>query len=172
MDSKYVIELFDSKQHQIRDFQSGVYELDRYIRERAGQESRKRITTVYVIREEASPRAIGYYTLSSCSIELTNLTEEMRKRLPRYAALPAALIGRLAVDTDFQGRGVGRHLLIDALTCSYNLSKQIAIFAVIVEAKDENSRSFYEKYGFIRALEQPLKLYIPMGTIEKLVALQ
>lgn len=169
MDSNYVVELFDSKQHQIRDFQCGVYELDRYIRERAGQESRKRVTTVYVIREEVSPRAIGYYTLSSCSIELTNLAEEVRKKLPRYEILPAALIGRLAIDTSFRGRGIGRHLLIDALARSYILSKQIAIFAVIVEAKDENSRSFYEKYGFIRVLEQPLKLYIPLGTIEKLI---
>lgn len=172
MGSKYLIELFDSKQRQIRDFQCGVYELDRYFRERAGQDSRKKVTTVYVIREEASPRAIGYYTLSSCSIELTNLTEEMRKKLPRYEVLPAALIGRLAVDTSFQGRGIGSYLLIDALTRSYTLSKQIAIFAVIVEAKDENSRSFYEKYGFIRALEQPLKFYIPMGTIEKLIVSQ
>ncbi len=60
-------------------------------------------------------------------------------------------------------------MLIDALTRSYILSKQIAIFVVIVEAKDENSRNFYERYGFIRTLEQPLKLYIPMGTIKKLI---
>jgi GNAT superfamily N-acetyltransferase len=169
MSPNYITELFDSRQHQIRDFQCGISELDRYIRERAGQESRKKVTTVYVLREQASPRVLGYYTLSSCSIELINLTEDMRRKLPRYEALPAALIGRLAVDMIVQGKGIGEHLLIDAFTRSYTISKQMAIYAVIVEAKDDNSRNFYEKYGFIRALGQPLKLYLPMGTIEKLI---
>lgn len=169
MSPNYITELFDSRQHQMRDFQCGISELDRYIRQQAGQESRKKVTTVYVLREQASPRVLGYYTLSSCSISLINLTEDMRKKLPRYEALPAALIGRLAVDMIVQGKGIGEYLLIDAFTRSYTISKQMAIYAVIVEAKDDNSRSFYEKYGFIRALEQPLKLYLPMGTIEKLI---
>lgn len=170
MDTNYIVELYDNKQHQIKDFQCGVYELDRYIKERAGQESRKGITAVYIMREKISMRVIGYYTLSSCSIQLSSLTEDIKKKLPRYEALPAALIGRLAVDMSFRGRRIGEQMLIDALNRSYILSKQIAIFAVIVDAKDEKSRSFYERYGFMRTLEQPLKLYIPMGTIKRLIA--
>jgi len=101
MDPNYTAELFDNKQHQIKDFRCGVYELDRYIKERAGQESRKGITAVYIIREKTSAKICGYYTLSSCSIQLSNLTEDIKKKIPRYEALPAALIGRFAVDITF-----------------------------------------------------------------------
>jgi|SRR5579859_2244841 len=170
MDTNYIVELYDNRQHHIKDFQCGIYELDRYIKERAGQESRKGITAVYIMREKISMRVIGYYTLSSCSIQLNSLTEDIKKKLPRYEALPAALIGRLAVDMNFHGRRIGEQMLVDALNRSYILSKQIAIFAVVVDAKDEKSRNFYERYGFLRTLEQPLKLYIPMGTIKKLIA--
>ena len=169
MDPNYIAERFDSKQHQMKDFRCGVYELERYIKERAGQESRKGITAVYIIREKTSTRIIGYYTLSSCSLQLTNLTEDIKKKIPRYEALPAALIGRFAVDITFQGKRIGEQLLIDALARAYFLSKEIAIFAVMVEAKNESSRNFYERYGFIRSLESPLKLYILMGTIKKLI---
>ena len=169
MDLNYITELFDSKQHQIKDFQCGIDELDRYIKERAGQESRKNITTVYVMPEKISHRIIGYYTLCSCSIELKDISDNIKKKLPRYEALPAALIGRFAVDIHFQGKRMGERMLIDALARSYFLSQQIAIFAILVEAKDESIRSFYEKYGFIPFLEHPLKLYLPMGTIKKLM---
>jgi len=169
MDINYITELFDSKQHQIKDFQCGVEELDRYIKERAGQESRKNVTTVYIMSEKETNRIIGYYTLCSCSIELKNISDIIKRKLPRYEALPAALIGRFAVDIHFQGKRMGERLLIDALARSYFLSQQIAIFAVLVEAKNESIRSFYEKYGFIPFLEHPLKLYLPMGTIKKLM---
>ena len=169
MDPNYFTELFDNKQHQTKDFKCGVDELDRYIKERAGQESRKNVTTVYIMHEKISKRIIGYYTLCSCSIELKDISDRIKKKLPRYEALPAALIGRFAVDINFQGRRMEERMLIDALARSYFLSKQIAIFAVVVEVKDESIRSSYEKYGFIRLLEQPLKLYIPMGTIKNLM---
>lgn len=169
MSKKYQIELFDNKRHDVREFTCGIEKLDKYLKEQAGQEIRRKVAAVYIIREKTSRKVIGYYTLSSYSLELTNLPENITKKLPKYKALPATLIGRLAVDTGYQGKRIGEHILLDALNRSYILSKHIGSFAVIVDAKDQKSRSFYEKYGFIRTLKQEFKLYLPTGTIKKLI---
>ncbi len=166
---KYRIELFDRKRHDIEEFTCGIEKLDKYLKEHASQETRKKVAVVYAIREKSCAKVIGYYTLSSYSIELTNLPGNIIKKLPRYKALPAILIGRLAVDSKHQGKGIGELILLDALRRSYRISKQVGSFAVIVDAKDQKSRVFYEKYGFIKTLKQELKLYLPMGTIKKLM---
>ena len=169
MDVKFTIDLFDKKHHKIDDFTCGVQELDRYIKERAGQEIKKKVSAVYVICEKDSKQIIGYYTLSASSVELNDLQEDVIRKLPKYKALPVILLGRLAVDKRFQGKRMGEYLLIDALNRSYILSRQIGSFAVIVDAKSEKSRDFYIKYGFISLQDQPLKLYISMSTIKDLV---
>lgn len=169
MAQKYHIELFDNKRHDIKEFNCGIEGLDKYLKEQAGQETRKKITAVYIIREKSSDKVIGYYTLNSYSIELTNLPENITKKLPKYKVLPTILIGRLAADSKYQGKRIGEYILLDALNRSYNLSKQVGSFAVIVESKDQKSRRFYEKYGFIKSINQELKLYLPMGTIKKLI---
>jgi predicted GNAT family N-acyltransferase len=167
MDQQYHIEHFDTKKHDYKNFNCGVEDLDKFLITRASQEIRKQITAVYILREHTKATVIGYYTLSSYSIELTNLPEILTKKLPRYSTLPTTLLGRLAIDSSQQGKGLGKYLLLDALTRSYVLSKQLGSFAVIVDAKDKQVKSYYEKYGFIAIQEKPLTLYLPMKTIEK-----
>lgn len=169
MHERYIIELLDKKQHDIVGFGCGVKELNIYLFERAGQEVKKKVTVVYVIREKDSKRVIGYYTLSAYAIELSNLPVEVTKKLPKYPALPASLIGRFAVDKKSQGKKIGGHLLIDALLRSYKLSREIGSIAVVVEAKDEKSRSFFERYGFKQFRKYPFKLFLPMSTIMKMI---
>lgn len=161
--------MLDNKQHNIDDFDCGVEVLDTYLKERAGQEIRKKIAAVYVIHKKNSSQVIGYYTLSSCSVGLINLPENVKKKLLRYKALPVLLVGRLAVDTSFQGKRIGEHLLLDALSRSYSLSSYIGSFAVIVDAKNEEAKKFYEKYGFAALVNQPPRLYLSMRTIKNLV---
>jgi len=168
MFSSYAVEPL-SKEHDILGFNCGVKELDIYLKERASQEVKKKITAVYVLHRKDSKKIIGYYTLSSFSIELINLPDEIKKKLPKYPLLPASLIGRLAVDRKFQGKKIGTHLLIDALIRSYRLSKEIGSFAVIVDAKNEITKKFYKKYGFKQFRKKSLKLYLSMNTIEKLI---
>lgn len=168
MSVKYIIELLNKKQHDIADFSCGVKELDIYLKVRAGQESKKKITAVYAIHERGAEKVIGYYTLSSYSIELTSLPIEVTKKLPKYPLLPASLIGRLAVDKKFQGKKIGEFLLVDALLRSYRLSKEIGSMAVIVDAKNEKASSFYKKYGFKQFYQHPLKFFLSMDTIKNL----
>lgn len=108
----------------------------------------------------------GYYTLSSTSVQLGELPEQTVRKLPRYPLIPATLLGRLAVDRRQQGKGYGRFLLADAL---YRAARnEIASFAVIVDAKDDNARRFYERESFLPFPDQPMKLFRPMADIRKL----
>jgi predicted GNAT family N-acyltransferase len=102
------------------------------------------------------------------SIETTQLPEEITKRLPRYNALPAMLIGRLAVDQHYRGRRLGEYLLVNALRRCLKLSQEIAAMAVLVDAKDEGAVRFYERYGFRRFEDRPFRLYMPMVEIQQL----
>ncbi len=109
---------------------------------------------------------VGYYTLSSTSVQLGELPEQTVRKLPRYPLVPATLLGRLAVDRRHQGKGYGRFLLADALHRA--VRSEIASFAVIVDAKDDNARKFYERESFLPFREQPMKLFRPTADIEQL----
>src|SRR5712672_3210185 len=108
----------------------------------------------------------GYYTLSSTSVQISELPEQTVRKLPRYPLVPATLLGRLAIDRRHQGKGYGCFLLADALFRS--VRSEIASFAVIVDAKDENARRFYERESFLPFPDQPMKLFRPMAEIAKL----
>lgn len=108
----------------------------------------------------------GYYTLSSTSVQIAELPVQTARKLPRYPLVPATLLGRLAIDRRQQGKGYGRFLLGDAL---YRASRsEIASFAVVVDAKDENARRFYERESFLSLPDQPMKLFRPMADIRGL----
>lgn len=108
----------------------------------------------------------GYYTLSSTSVLLRDLPNETVRKLPKYPLVPATLLGRLAVDRRQQGKGFGRFLLADALRRA--AMSEIASFAVIVDAKDENARRFYAGESFLPFPDQPMKLFRPMAEITAL----
>lgn len=151
--------------HNRDAFASGVEALDRYFRTQASQDSRKHIAAPFVLVLPDGAIA-GYYTLSSTAIKLAELPPKAVRRLPRYPLIPATLLGRLAVDKRRQGRGFGRFLLADALFRA--LKSEIASFAVIVEAKDEAARRFYERESFLPLPDSPMKLFRPMADIAKL----
>lgn len=154
--------------HDRAAFSCGVEALDRYLKQQASQDARNHIAAPFVVHADASTRIIGYYTLSAFTIEPAELPAELAKRLPRYEQLPAVLIGRLAVDRDFAGQGWGTLLLMDALQRSLDQSRHLGAMAVVVDAKDERARSFYEHHDFKRLLDHEYRLYLPMKTIEQL----
>lgn len=154
-----------SSDHNRSVFESGVEPLDRYLRTQAGQDARKNMAAPFVLLLPDGTVA-GYYTLSSTSVQLAELPEKTVRKLPRYPLVPATLLGRLAVDRKQQGKGYGRFLLADAL---YRTARsEIASFAVIVDAKDDNARRFYERESFLPLPDQPMKLFCPMADIRKL----
>ena len=164
---KYQIQLL-SKHHDKHSFSCGVAELDQYLSQRAGQDKRRCVAATYVLTDNGSEQAIiGYYTLSATSIELTELSEQVAKKLPRYPLIAATLLGRLAVDKNYHGNGYGELLLADALKRSLKISDSVASFSVIAEAKNNNVSKFYEKYGFVQFPDHKQRLFLPMITIKQ-----
>lgn len=154
--------------HQKTNFVSGSIQLDNYLKKQAGQDIKRNISVTYALTAVNSSDVFGYYTLSSISIDVSELSDEYMKKLPKYPMLPGILIGRLAVDSHHQGKKIGGHLLIDALKRSLLISNQIGINAVIVDAKDDNATKFYQHYGFISFPSNPRKLFLPINTIRAL----
>ena len=151
--------------HDRSKFESGVDPLDRYFRTQAGQDARKNMAAPFVLLLPDGTIA-GYYTLSATSIQLGELPAPTVRKLPRYPLVPATLLGRLAVDQSYRGRGYGRFLLADALFRA--VRSEIASFAVVVDAKDEAARRFYERESFLPFPDQPMKLFRPMADIRRL----
>lgn len=157
---------FDSKLHDRSSFSCGSVELDRYLRDFASQDVRRDVARVFVATA-AHNRVLGYYSLSAASFRRDDLPAEHAKRLPRYP-VPAALLGRLAVDESAKGQGLGAHLLMDALERVRLASETLAVHAVIVDALDDSAAAFYRKFGFITFLEADRRLFLPMATIRRL----
>jgi GNAT superfamily N-acetyltransferase len=151
--------------HERSGFESGVEPLDRYFRAQAGQDARKNMAAPFVLMLPDGTIA-GYYTLSSTAVQLGEFPEKTVRKLPKYPLVPATLLGRLAVDRRQQGRGYGRFLLADALYRAAH--SKIASFAVIVDAKDDSARRFYERESFLPFPDQPMKLFRPMADIKQL----
>lgn len=169
MDEHYIIEPLDTHKHDRAAFFCGVAPLDTYLKSQATQDAKRKIAVTYVLCGHDSGTIMGYYTISTASIETTQLPEIITKRLPRYDALPAMLIGRLAVDQQYRGRRLGELLLVNALRRCLTLSQEIGAMAVLVDAKDEGAARFYERYGFRRFEDRPHSLYMPMVEIGQLV---
>ncbi len=148
-------------------FSCGEPSLDRYIRRQASQDARRRVARVFVASGDPPERVAGYYTLSAASFEKDNLPTELARRLPHYP-VPAAVIGRLAVDLRSQGGGLGEVLLLDAIRRVVRAGDAIGVYAVAVDALHERASAFYERYGFVPFQSQPLRLYLPLRTFEQL----
>jgi GNAT superfamily N-acetyltransferase len=170
LETPYRFEPFGEQHRPLRaSFSCGEKALEGYLKTRARKEMDYRIAVVYVLHDAADGRIAGYYTLSSLSVELP---EEMKRGLPKYPEYPATLIGRLAVDDSYQGRGLGGRILLDALGRALAGSCTVASYAVITDAKNERARSFYTRHGFLplSTAGGERRLFLPMGTVERLFA--
>lgn len=160
---KWVISPLDSsfdKSH----FDCGNPQLNEFLKKYASQNVKKGYSLTFVATKPESKVIVGYYSASASSIEFANLPDSLKQRLPKYPA-PVMLIGQLAVDKTLQGEGLGKILLMQALSRAVGVSSEMAIFAVRVDAIDEKSKAFYLKYGFVPLHDEPFSLLLPMKTI-------
>lgn len=164
----FSVELLTTK-HDRESFDCGVLPLNTYLRRFARQDVGRGIATAYVLVPSTNLAEIaGFYTLAATGVRLTDLPADVAKKLPRYPLVPATLTGRLAVSLRYRGHRLGERLLIDALKRSLDASHTAGSAAVIVDAKDDIGAQFYERYGFKRFPEQPLRLFVAMNTIATL----
>ncbi len=151
-----------AKQHDRKSFSCGLPELDRYLARQAGQDVRRRIARVFVCTSGGADAVLGFYSLSALSIDLASLPGELSRKLPRHP-VPCALIGRLAVDRSAHGRGLGRMLLADAVKRVVAAGEIVAMYALIVDAANDDAKHFYEGFGFERLSDEPMRLFLPLG---------
>ena len=151
--------------HDRTAFCCDVESLDRYLKKQARQDIKRRISRVFVATISQEPKKIlGYYTLSTLSIALDQLPEDLARRLPRHP-IPAALIGRLAVSKTEQGNGIGKMLLADAIKRTISIADQIAIYAMVVDAIDDKAIGFYEYFGFSQLSDNSTRMLLPLKSI-------
>ena len=143
-------------------FNCGIGSLDRYLKHQANQDIKRRVSRVFVVRSRQNEKKVlGYYTLSTLSIDLSVLPEKLAKKLPKHP-IPAALIGRLAIDVSAQGTGIGKMLLSNAIKRTLAVSDEIAIYAIVVDAINEQAESFYMQYGFAHLASKGKRLFLPL----------
>jgi ribosomal protein S18 acetylase RimI-like enzyme len=158
-----------SKAHNRSAFSCGTDALDHYFRNQVGQDAAKRVAACFVLTANVATVA-GFYTLSQYAVDLGSLPLEVSKKLPKYPEVPATLLGRLAVDSSFRGQGLGEYLLLDALYRSWRQAENMASVAVVVDAKNDDARSFYERFEFLTMPDSPRRLFLPMKKIDNLFA--
>jgi len=161
----YKISKLTSK-FEVSNFNCGINQLDVYIKKIAKLNQDINVGQTYILHLENSNQVIGYYTISAANVTKTDLPviERVTNELPRYP-IPCILIGKLAVDSIYRNKGLGKILLIDVLKRVKSLSLDLGCFAVIVDSLEPSS-SFYEKYGFIKFINRPLSYFLPVKTIE------
>ena len=154
--------------HDKASFESGTPELDFYLKNQAGQDLRRYLSSIFVLAEDTK-RIIGYYAISQASLTVDEFPDNVSKKLPPKRTVPCTLLGRLAVDIRYRGQGYGRALLFHALKKTAMVSLEVASYAVIVDAKDMQAKEFYKRHGFLELKNQPMRLFMPIRGIREVI---
>ncbi|MEO8900192.1 MAG: GNAT family N-acetyltransferase [Polyangiaceae bacterium] len=163
MKPPFVVELLAD--HDREEFSCGTAALDRYFKSQVTQDVRRHVTNCFVALEVETAAIAGYYTIAAASIPTPAVPEAVTKKLPRYPSVPAIRVGRLAIDSRFQGKGLGGALLADA--AARGLRAEAAAFAMLVDAKDAQAVAFYEHHGFVALESQPRTMFLALATAGK-----
>lgn len=153
----------DPARHDRQAFTSGVGELDIYLQRFAVLQSKKGVAVVRVLVDTNAPNIVlGYYSLSAVQVDAVQFDPRIQQKLPRYP-VPCFRMGRLAAHVQHQGRGLGRLLVGCAIERCLEARKQVGAYALVVDAKGDEAKSFYMHYEFVACRDLPMTLYLPLG---------
>lgn len=144
-------------------FDCGEPALNTFLQQQAGQLQKRLVSRTYLAIDESNQIA-GFYTLSTTQVHRDQSPEHFRQ-FSEYQPIPAALIGRLAINNQHQGQGVGRYLLAHALATIKRIAESIGIAVVVIDAKSQDVAQFYKKYGFFAASDTDLRLFLLVKSI-------
>ena len=145
--------------HDRQAFDCGRQELNDWLRQVARQHQDKGLSKTFVaIRDEAPTVVCGYYALTLAELENQHLPEARRKKLPRR--IPGVRLGRLAIDRQYQGKGLGALLLFDALTRARRIYTEAGGIGLFVDALDAQAAGYYRCFGFEASPDNPLLLFL------------
>jgi len=155
-------------EHDRSGFDCGVPALNKYILTSVDREVRNRLARCYVAVHDE--RAVGFYSLSNHAVDLGLLPKKHARKIPPGYLAPTILLGRLAVDVSMQGKGYGGLLLIDALRRSLSAAAISGAWAMVVYAKDDRAKKFYEHFGFLELKDSPSHVFLPLKTAEEMLS--
>jgi hypothetical protein len=169
----YALERLDTSRHSRENFSCGKPELDVFLRTQASQAQSKYLSATHaVIRTEMTSEGLypiaGYVTLVSSEIPLSECPPAFKKVTNRER-LPILLLARMASDLAYKGNRIGECLLKFALIKALEMNQNSGCAALFMDAKDEDSKAFYLKYDFTPLLDRPMRLFLPVAKIEKLI---
>jgi GNAT superfamily N-acetyltransferase len=151
--------------HDLDPFDCGVTPLDAWLRRRALGNEAQGASRTFVLAENA--RVFAYYSLAAGSIFHDVATTRTRRNMPD--PVPAILLGRLAIDRRWQGKGLGADLLADAILRVVGAAETIGVRAILVHALSDEARSFYEKHGFRRSAVDPMTLMVTLDEARRML---
>ena len=155
-----------TKNHDRVEFDCGDDDLNRYLQRTARQHLEKGMSKTFVLIDDNNPnRILGYYTLAACEVHVEKLPRKFSKKYP--SKVPAAKLARLAVSKIKQRQGCGTIMMVNAIERILLVSKNLGIIGFFVDAKNENAKDYYEKFGFISLPDNPLELFLPIATLQQ-----
>lgn len=155
-----------SKSFDRGGFDCGKEPLNEWLQTQASQQERSGITRTFLAVDSESGRVVGYYATTTYRLELDEVATALGAGRRRYP-VPAVLLARLAVDTRWQGQGLGGHLLIHALQTIAGASRSIGFEVLVVHAIDREAVTFYTRAGFTRFLDHELHMYMTVKDLLK-----
>jgi ribosomal protein S18 acetylase RimI-like enzyme len=158
-----------SKSHDRKAFDCGTHPaLNIFLQQQARQQSAKDASRTFVLVDDAAPQQIiGFFTLVATEVEGDQLPPEMSKKYDNPVG--AARLARLAVDKSFQRKGIGAALLGEVMQRIMILAEHVGMVGLFVDAKDAEAKRYYEQYGFEALQQNPKELFLPIGTIRRIV---
>ncbi len=164
-----ITEQLNTALHDRNSFDCGVSELNAFLKQHANQNQLRNVSKTYVavvaVSSDDIKKIYGYYTLAAGHLSFDLLPESEKSKIPKYP-VPIARIGRLAVDKNHHGQGIGGFLLHDAFTNVLNIAEKMGVFAIVVDAKNDEAKAFYKNYGFNELQNSGLTLFLPVKTIK------
>jgi GNAT superfamily N-acetyltransferase len=155
-----------SPHHELDSFESDVAALDEWLRRRARRNEAEGASRTFVVC--AGQRVVGYYSLAAGSILHSAAIGRVRRNMPD--PVPVLLLGRLAVDRGWQGKGLGADLLRDAVLRAIGAAESVGVRAILVHAISDEAKSFYEKHGFRPSPVEPMTLMITIEEAQRMLA--
>jgi predicted N-acetyltransferase YhbS len=151
-----------SDQHDLSQFDCKESSLNDWLRRRARANQVTGASRTFVVCEGLA-LVVGYYCLSACTASHEQATSSLRRNMPN--PIPMMLIGRLAVDRSWAGRGLGGALLKDAVLRTAQIAEQAGVRGLLVHAISDNAKRFYAKWGFAESATDPMTLMIRLSDI-------
>ncbi|WP_417552755.1 GNAT family N-acetyltransferase [Marinomonas fungiae] len=152
--------------HDRSNFDCGNELINKFLKEQANKASKRNLSKTFVIEGEVDTDIAGFYSLSDTYVTVP-LDHKSYKSYPH--PLPGVLLARMGVDLGYQGQGIARILVVDAMKRTLLINENMGVVGLFVDAKDDALVEFYKKCGFIFLLkeEHTSKLWMPISSIEK-----